>query len=129
MRPFSRPIGETTILLRALIPPDGRRQRADEYAEAVSLRGAMQPLGDTGRRQDRFDEQSRLGSIEGWRLFVRAEALAEAGLSYPWCKRGDVVERADMPGLRHSCRGGPVSQALGDDGSPVLWSVDLDGVS
>lgn len=125
MREFSDRHALSTVRLYRRTPPASGRVAADSYADPVTLTGSFQPLGDTGRRQDRFDEHLRMGSVEGWRFMVSHSVVLAAGLAEPWCRVGDVIE---FRGSRYASRGKPIVQVEDRDGSPLEWSVDLDGI-
>lgn len=105
-------------------PAPGTRPVASTPVEVLTLPCSFQPLGDTGRRQDRRDEHLRLGSEDSWRLFITADAVAE--LDFPWAHAGDV---ARFQGRDYTLRGQPVPQRFDEDGSVLSWSLDIDGIT
>jgi hypothetical protein len=125
MREFSRRMRKNTILI-ARRTSETRRPTGTEFAAAVPVPCSIQPLGDTGRRQDRFDEQHRLGEVSSYRVFVGASDLAEAGLTVPFGAAADAVR---FNGRRYSLRGAPVAQSHDEDGTILSWSFDIDGIA
>lgn len=97
-----------------------------KYTESrLTMRCSMQPLGDTGRRQDRETDHSRLAGSASWRCWFSAREADRAGAVYPFVRPGDAIE---FNGVLHIARGIPIPQRRDRDGTVISWSVDVDGV-
>jgi hypothetical protein len=125
MREPSPRMRKNTILV-ARRATETRRPTGTEFEAGVPIPCSIQPLGDTGRRQARYDEQHRLGEISSYRVFVRASDLDDAGLAVPFAAAGDAVQ---FNGRRYSLRGEPVAQTHDEVGEPLSWSFDIDGIA
>jgi hypothetical protein len=96
------------------------------YTESRSdIRCSMQPLGDTGRRQDRDTSSGVLSGQSSWRCWFSAREAFDAGLVNPFVRSGDAIE---WNGIKFVVRGKPIPQRRDRDGSTLTWSVDVDGI-
>lgn len=126
MREPSARMRKNTVTFRRRSEPVGMRPTADTLETAVvTLSCSVQPLGDTGRRQDRFDEHERLGEISSYRLFVKHSDVLAAGLPIPFAQAADRVVFNTRP---YSLRGEPVPQRHDATGEVLAWSLDIDGI-
>ena len=126
MRTPSERMRKNTLTLRRRTPTTpGTRPGHAGYTAVATLPCSIQPLGDTGRRQDARDEHLRQGSEDSLRVFVTAEDADAAGLVFPWAEAGDVARIG--PGDRdYRIRGEPIPQRFADDGGVLSWSLDVD---
>lgn len=126
MRPFSSRMQKNvgTLYRRGAT---SARVSADSWLPAATFACSFQPLGDTGRRQDRHDEHMRMGERDSWRVFAREGDLDAEALDA--LTMASVGDRIDIGGRPYSLRGRPLPQAHSPDGAVLLWSFDVDGIA
>lgn len=94
----------------------------DYHDSGIAVRCSVQPIGDTGRRMAREDENLRLSSLTSLRVFIAQEQADEAGLTHPFVREGDRVVFND---LAYVSRGEPLPHRR-DRGAIASWMFDMD---